>query len=141
MPWAERSIEIDAPPESVWEVITDFESYPEFLSDMRSVRVASRSERGATVRFELDLIKRVRYTLAFEADPPRRLAWSLVRGDFMRRNEGSWELQELEGGRTRATYRIALALGAIVPSSITTRLAAERLPETLEAFKRRIEGN
>ena len=142
MAWAERSIEIEASLDAVWKVITDFESYPEFLADMQAARVESRdgSER-VRASFELQILKRIRYTLDFNLEPPTRLDWTLVKGDFMKRNEGGWRLEAMEGGRTRATYRIALALGAIVPESITTRLAAEQLPSTLDAFKTRIEGS
>ncbi|MDF1563528.1 MAG: SRPBCC family protein [Deltaproteobacteria bacterium] len=140
MAWAERSIEIDAGLERVWQVITDFEAYPEFLADMQEARIDSREgETGVRASFELQILKRIRYTLDFSLAPPERMDWTLVKGDFMKRNEGGWRLQALGEGRTRATYRIALALGAIVPESITNRLAAEQLPSTLEAFKRRIE--
>ena len=82
----------------------------------------------------------LRFRDGFSLAGPERMDWTLVKGDFMKRNEGGWRLEALDGGRTRATYRIALALGAIVPESITNRLAAEQLPSTLEAFKSRIEG-
>ena len=140
MAWAERSIEIDADLETVWKVITDFEAYPEFLADMQASRIESRSETRVRASFELQILKRIRYTLDFELEPPTTLSWSLVKGDFMKRNEGGWRLEALGDGRTKATYRIALALGAIVPESITSRLAAEQLPSTLSAFKNRIEG-
>ncbi len=141
MPWAERTIDIEADLEAVWKVVTDFEAYPEFLADMQAASVESRDEDRARASFELKILKRIRYTLDFVLERPHRVDWTLVKGDFMKRNEGGWRLEALEGGRTRATYRIALALGAIVPESITTRLAAEQLPTTLDAFKKRIEGS
>ena len=41
---AERSIEINAPVEYVFKAIVDYESYPEFLKNMKRVRVLERKE-------------------------------------------------------------------------------------------------
>ena len=39
MPSATREIEINVPPDVLMSVITDFESYPEFIPEMVSARV------------------------------------------------------------------------------------------------------
>ena len=39
MPEASQTIEIDASPEEVFEVISDFPSYVNFLSEIRSTKV------------------------------------------------------------------------------------------------------
>jgi len=140
MAWVEQSVEIDASLETVWGVVTDYLRYPMFLEGMKSAKVVSEEGGKKCVEFELQLIKRIRYTLCFDSPETGRLSWTLVRGDFMRRNEGGWDLVSLGADRCKATYRIAIAFGAIVPESITRSLASKNLPATLAAFKARAEG-
>ncbi len=141
---AVRAIEVGVSPERFFQVVSDFERYPEFLQavGLRSIRVLSRSAAEAVVEHEVRLLgKAVRYTLRYQLDPPRSLAWSLVTGNLMSANDGSWSLEPLEGGRaTRATYRLALRVGMLVPATIVTSLAATQLPSMLDAFKLRAEA-
>jgi coenzyme Q-binding protein COQ10 len=139
MAGAAQHIVVDVPREDLFEVIRDYVNYPEFLSDMESVEVKKREGDVAEVEFTLNVIKRLRYTLRLVETAPEGLSWTLVEGMF-KRNEGGWTLEELPGGRTRATYRIELTVGVFVPGSIVNRLVGKTLPATLEAFKKRAES-
>ena len=85
-------IDVEAPPDRVWEVLTDFPSYPQWNPFMFSVE--GTAEAGAHLRIGMQ--RRGGMVLRFGArvvvaDPPRELAWSgeglrghwpgLVRGD------------------------------------------------------------
>ena len=135
----EKSIDVDVPIARMFEVVTDYERYPEFLPDVRRAELKRRDGNIAEVTFEIEVIKRIRYTLRMEETEPTALNWTLVKGDFMKLNNGRWTLEALGEQQTRATYAIELKLGAMVPSSITTKLAARNLPDTLERFKRQAE--
>ena len=80
MPSTHQSIEIDAAPEQVLAVITDFLRYPEFLNHVRSTRVVRQDATSWEVEFELNLIRPVRYTLRLERQGTEGLTWSLVSG-------------------------------------------------------------
>jgi coenzyme Q-binding protein COQ10 len=136
---AEQSIVIDVPRDAFMAVIADYERYPEFLRDMKETRVVQREEGIVDVAFTLHLVKRIEYTLRLIEDAPNGLSWTQVDGDF-KRNEGGWTLQDLDGERTRATYRIDVLVGVFVPGSIVNRLVGQTLPDTLHAFKVRAEG-
>jgi coenzyme Q-binding protein COQ10 len=136
---AEQSIVIDVPRDAFLAVITDYERYPEFLPDMKATRIVGRDGHAVDVVFTLHLVKRIEYTLRLVEDPPNGLSWTQVSGDFQR-NDGGWTLQDLDGTRTHATYRIDVAVGVLVPGSIVNRLVGQTLPDTLRAFKRRAEA-
>jgi len=140
MAGATRSIEINAPADAVYDVIVDYEKYPEFLSDMESARVLNRDGDRVRAEFTLNLIKRVQYTLDLVGDRPRSLRWTLNRAKLFRHNNGSWEIEELGPDRVRATYSIDIGFFVLVPRSISNRLVGSSLPATLEAFKRRAES-
>jgi ribosome-associated toxin RatA of RatAB toxin-antitoxin module len=139
-----KQVLIDAPVERLYEIIVDYERYPEFVPGIRACRV--RAQKGEKhVEYELDLgVKRIRYVLRHDEQRPRRVAWSLVSGDMMKVSNGSWELTD-EKGRTRAVYsvEIQIARPPLVPQALVDRVSDEltrvQLPRTLEAFKARAE--
>lgn len=140
-----QEIVIAAPPSKVFDVIAAYERYPEFVPSVKTCRVL-RQDVGVEVELELDLgVKRIRYTLRHIEDRPRRVSWSLVRGDWMKVSNGSWELSEEGSGRTRARYtvEVQIAKPPLVPQALIDRVTDEltrvQLPRTLEAFKARAE--
>jgi len=140
MAGATRSIEVNAPAEVLFDVIADYEKYPEFLSDMESVRVLRTDGDDAQVEFTLNLIKRISYVLDLVGDPPRGVRWTLARAKMFKHNTGSWEIEEIGDNRVRATYSIDIGFFMLVPRGISNRLVGKSLPATLEAFKRRAES-
>ncbi len=140
MTGATRSVEIHAPIDRVYDVIVDYEAYPEFLPTMSAVRVLDREGERAVAEFELDLIKRIRYTLDLQGVRPTRLDWTLKESRWLRGNTGSWVLADLGPRRVRATYTIDLDFQLLVPRGIMSRLAGTSLPQTLDAFRERAEA-
>jgi ribosome-associated toxin RatA of RatAB toxin-antitoxin module len=140
---ASRTIEINVAREKMFEVITDYNAYPEFLQGVgcRKVTIDKTEGNAKVVTQQVEIMgKKVTYTLKMVADRPHRVSWSLVKGEMMSKNNGSWSLEELGPDKTRATYTLELKLGLLIPSAITTALAATSLPAMLEAFKKRAEG-
>ena len=137
---AERSIVISAPPEKVFEVVADYEKYPEFLPEVKKVKVDFGTGNVKEVTYTVDIkAKVITYTLKHTARPPDELAWTMVRGEMMKGNDGAWILKPVPEG-TEATYKIDLKLGALVPSMVERMLAEQSLPGLLANFKKRIES-
>src|SRR5687768_12129292 len=109
MPSAQETVLIDAPMARVYSVITDYAKYPEFLPEMKEVQVLSRHDGVVVVRFELELLMRVSYTLRLIEDPPTSLRWSLEDAKMLAENDGGWKLVD-EAGKTRATYSLEIKL-------------------------------
>src|SRR5512140_1174442 len=95
-----KHVIIDTPVERFYEIVVDYERYPEFVPGIRRCRV--RGGKGEKqVEYELDLgIRRISYVLRHEELRPRRVTWSLVSGDMMKVSNGSWELSA-DDGRTK----------------------------------------
>ena len=134
-----QSIEIKATPKKCYKVITDFESYPEFLSNVAAVAVAKKKANSCEVTYTIKVIKDIHYTLKMKGTPDKKIQWSFVDGDYMKKNEGYWELEEIKKGVTQATYNIDVKFGLLVPSSVTKKLVGSSLPTMLKEFKKRIE--
>jgi carbon monoxide dehydrogenase subunit G len=106
------SVEIDAPIDHCWEVIADVERAPEWQGAMKSAEALERDADGrpALVETKIDaLVASVKVFLRFEYDEPTGMRWTRERGD-LRSLVGWWELEELEGDRTRATYSLEIGL-------------------------------
>ncbi len=140
MPGATRSIVINAPMERVFSVIADYAKYPEFLPEVKSIRTSKRQGTDVDVHYEVEVLKRIRYTLRLREEPPNRISWTFVEGELMRDNRGQWMLETVGEGKTRATYNIQMKLGPLVPKSIVNALVDSSLPKMLEAFKKRSES-
>ncbi len=132
-------IDIKADIDSVYAVISDFESYPDFLKDVKSVKVEKKTKKGALVTYEVSVVKTIKYTLETEFHPPKKLSWTLLKGDFMKSNEGYWELKETKKGLTHAKYVIDVGFGLLVPGSVAKTLVSSTLPAMMQAFKKHIE--
>jgi coenzyme Q-binding protein COQ10 len=139
-----KSVLIDVPLERFYEVVVDYERYPEFVPGIRRCRVRDGAGEKQ-VEYELDLgIRRIKYVLRHEEQRPRRVSWSLVSGDMLKVSNGSWDLKE-EGSKTRAIYsvEIQIARPPLLPQALVDRVSDEltrvQLPKTIDAFKARAE--
>ncbi len=138
---ASRSIEIQVSPEAFFRVVQDYARYPEFLPEVKSVRVGPRDGDAVEVTYWLDVrLQMIDFTLRHQPRGPGRIEWSLVRGgEFMRKNAGAWTLEETPAGLTRATYAIDIDFGPLVPANLEKALAERGLPNLLSNFKARAE--
>ncbi len=139
MPAIESSVLVDAPPDVLMGLICDFGSYPDFLPETVMARPLKQEGSTWEVRFGIQVIRRLEYTLRLTRSDDLHLSWTLVDGPF-RTNEGSWTLEPVDGGRrTRALYRIDLQVGMFVPGNIVRSLTERTLPDTLARFKAEAE--
>jgi len=110
------SAEIDAPIAKVWEVVADVESAPDWQGGMKAVTALERDGEGrpALIETEADAkVTTVKSRVRFVYDGPTRLSWTQEKGD-LKSLVGSWELEDLGDGRTRATYTIDADTGRVL---------------------------
>lgn len=98
MPYVETSIEIAAPRQKIYQLAKDMERYPEFMPDVKTVKVLSRNGNTTTTRWK---------TLVEEApiewtevdvfdDANTRIDYRLIEGD-LDKFEGAWTFEERDG--------------------------------------------
>lgn len=139
MAGATRSIVINAPREKVFDVIADVERYPDFLPEVKAIKVSNKRGAECDVHYTAEIVKTIKYTVHLKEERPSRVAWTFVDGEYMKDNRGSWELEDLGNGTTKAIYSLEVALGAFVPKTIVNALVDTSLPKLLENFKKRAE--
>ena len=110
------SAEIDAPLSEVWAVVEDVMSAPEWQGGLDSIEALERDaeQRATLVETENDIkVRRIKAHVRFNYQAPTRLSWKQEKGD-MKSVEGAWELEDLGGGRTRATYTLDADPGRVL---------------------------
>jgi uncharacterized membrane protein len=142
---ATQSMEIAASADRIREVLLDFESYPTWARDLKGVTVESvdPEERGREVTFRAAAMGRsTSYTLRYQyEDDPSRISWELVRGDIMRRLDGSYLLEPVDGtDRTRVTYHLAVDLVVPLPSFVKRRAESKIIHTALRELRAHVES-
>lgn len=140
MPGTSKSIVINAPPDKVFDVVSGYEKYPEFMNEVKEVRTSNRKGNTVDVQYRVDLFKSIKYSLRHTEERPSKVSWTFIEGEFMKDNKGSWTLEPAGEGQTKATYQIEMALGPLVPKSIVNAMVDTSLPKMLEAVKKRVES-
>jgi coenzyme Q-binding protein COQ10 len=140
MPGATRSIVIAAPAEKVFDVVAHYEKYPEFMGEVKEVKISNRKDHHVDVQFKVEMMKTIKYSLRMHEERPHKISWTFIEGEFMKDNKGSWHFEAAGEGQTKATYNIEMAFGPLVPKTIVNALAEQRLPAMLESVKKRVES-
>jgi ribosome-associated toxin RatA of RatAB toxin-antitoxin module len=138
-----QSIVIDADPAAIMAVIADFERYPVWAGSLKRAQVLAQGPDGRAERvaFSLDAgMIRDDYELAYTWTGDERVEWTLVSGQLMRAQDGSYTLRALAPGRTEVTYCLRVELS--IPMLGMLRRKAERvvLDTALRELKKRVES-
>jgi hypothetical protein len=134
--------EIDASPERVWEILTDFDSYAEWNPFIRAVSGEPKAGAKLEVRIEPPGGRAMTFKpTVLAAEPARELRWIgrlLVPGVFD--GEHSFRVEPIGDRRVRFVQAERFS-GALVPLFGKTLEQTERgFGEMNEALKRRAEA-
>ena len=108
--------EIEAPIDEVWKVVEDVMIAPEWQGGLKDMEELQRDSAGHVVLVESHSdakVRTIKSTVRFTYDGPTRLSWKQEKGE-LKSVVGSWELEDLGGGRTRATYKLEVDLGRML---------------------------
>lgn len=136
---AEREVEVEASPEVFFDLVWDFEHYPDFVSGVSAAKVLSRSGEKCHVEITAKLVGiPFRYLLAIEREDNKAVRWHRVAGAFARA-EGSWTLLAQEGRRARFRYENAVDPGMPAPGFIVQYVLESALPKLMTEFRAEAE--
>ena len=142
----DRSVEIEAPIERVFEIAADIAGAPEWQGSLKDVEVLERDgeRRPELVETESDAkVKTVRSVLRFSYDPPTGVRWVQEKGDT-KALTGWWSFEDLGGGRTRATYGLEAdpgrMLGMLLRGPVEDQVRNFLLGGAAEGLKQQAES-
>ena len=140
------STEIDASVEEVWAVLEDVVTAPDWQGGLVAITALERDSEGrpSLVESESDIrVRHIKTQVRFRYEPPTRLSWEQEKGD-LKSVEGSWTLEDLGGGRTRATYTLdgdpGRVLGMLIRGPVEAAARAMLVNARPGELKARVEG-
>jgi ribosome-associated toxin RatA of RatAB toxin-antitoxin module len=124
--------------EQFYKIITDYEKYPEFLSEVKSCKVLKTEGNKKLVEYKVSVIKSFTYNLWMTETVPTSVTWEFASGDIFKTSKGFWKLKD-EAGKCRATYDVEATFGVFVPGPIANALVSVNLPNMISAYHKRIK--
>ncbi len=141
------SVEINGSIEDVYALAKSIESFPEFMPDLKSVKILERSEDGnRTVSEWVGTVKEFKMTIKWTEEDiwdeeARTCTFSLVKGDYSKYS-GKWHFVDL-GGRTRFDSEIEVEYNVPMIGSLIKGLIAKKMKENVDnmlaAVKAKVE--
>ncbi len=148
--------EVDAPPAVVFEVVTDFDHYVDFMPYVKESKTAKRLSATELVVYSLlsppivddrDYYIDVKTTTGSAANQgvytsawTSRPSYGPVRDGVVRVkiNTGAWVMEPLDGGkRTRLTYHLSTNPGGSIPTWIANLSNTKAIPNLFQAVRKR----
>lgn len=138
----EASIDIEALPPAIMDVIADLPNYPEWSEGVQAVEVLTRNAEGlpATAHFTFDagLIKD-NYDLTYSWNGTHSVSWQLTNGHVIKSMDGTYTL-DIIGDHTKVSYELSVEL-TVPMLGVMKRMAEQTIIDTaLKGLKKRVEG-
>lgn len=137
------NIDIKASAEAIFEIATDYESYPQWQSNVKKAEIKQTDEEGRAteVFYEVDAkVKKVGYTLRYDySDAPMGFSWELLEGDI-KDLHGSYAFDEFDEV-TEVAYEMLVDPGFKVPAFLKRQAEKQIVAGALRDLKKRVEGS
>lgn len=142
----ELAVLIDAEWSSVWQLLTDCESTPQYVPDVIDCRLLDEVEDGRA-RIYAQTVKPIFFLPKFEHVfrlsyfPPERVAISSVTGGgFIEAMNGEWLVVPRPGGKIAVIEAMTVKPAAQIPKVLVRAALKRNLVRVLAAVKERAEG-
>ena len=124
--------------EEFFKLISDYEKYPEFLTEVKSVKILKTEGNVKEMEYGVSLIKTFKYKLRCEEHAPHAIKFNFISGDVFKTMMGSWSIKS-EGEKCSVEYAVEATFGMLVPDSIAKPLVSANLPMMMANIKNRIK--
>lgn len=125
-------------PEQFYSIVSDYEKYSEFLSEVKACKVIKTEGSRKLVEYTVNVIKDFKYRLWMTEEPHKRVSWVLESGDLFKVSNGYWLIED-EAGKTRATYFVEAKFNMFVPGPIAKALVNVNLPNMVSSYRKRVQ--
>jgi hypothetical protein len=138
------AIDVDAPPQAIWDVLTACQIAPEYVPNVQSCRKLEVLDNGRADLF-VQVIKPAFFIPSFEHvfrldyTPYTRIDVHRVSGPIAHM-DGSWWLLPEPDGHTLLVYDLALDPGFPIPRFFVRATLKRDLPRVLSAVRERAEA-
>lgn len=144
MPYVEVSLPVSASREAIYPILKDMEKYPEFMTDLVSVKVVERAGDTTVSQWVSNVDGRIiRWTERDTFDDANcHIAYSQIEGD-LKKFAGEWILTPLDGATTEIKLTVDFEFGIPMIAGLLNPIAKKKVKvnseKMLKAIKERLE--
>lgn len=134
---------VNAPVDTTWKVLTDYNRFKDFIPGVVSSRILETSgnqtvfEQVNSVRVFL-FTQKSRLVVAASKQYPRQIDFRLKEGDIKSLN-GVWKLEPISSNQVSITHEVTFDPGNSVPRSLVFKIYKNALADSLKAIKQETE--
>jgi ribosome-associated toxin RatA of RatAB toxin-antitoxin module len=137
-------VEINAPKDIVWGVLTDFQHYPRIFKRIESCAVTKRQGdlvfTETYLKHQLFVQEPLQHEINDLGHAPNQLTWRALDGNF-KSMDGVWELTATGADRCRAVYTLEVDPGSLVPPPLVSLLMHSMQHEITTQLKHAAESD
>ena len=126
-------------PKEFYSLVADFEKYPEFLNEVKKVKILKKAANSLEMEYTVSVLKTFSYKLKAELKEPSSVKFHYTEGDVFKSMKGSWDIQPEGKDKCKVTYDVEANFGLLVPGAIAKTLVSVNLPMMIDSFKKRIK--
>lgn len=127
----------------VYRVVTDFEHYVDWVSDLKKIDVLERDAEGRPLEVEFRAAafgRSTTYALHYDySRAPEVLTWYQTSGDLTESLNGQYRFERVPEG-TRLTYDLEVELLVPIPAFVRSRAASRIQTQALRELKSQAEN-
>jgi ribosome-associated toxin RatA of RatAB toxin-antitoxin module len=130
----DRSALVPYSPQQMFALVTDIESYPEFVPWVADAELVERTSDQVIGKLQMERAGiRETFTTRNTLRPPHEIVLTLVNGPF-RKLEGIWKFDDLRGRGTRVALSIEFEFANAMLSFMLSRTFEKSCGELVDAF-------
>jgi coenzyme Q-binding protein COQ10 len=130
---------IDASVADVWNIITDFNSFGEFMPNTIYYKPAGWKDGKLFVDCRVKVaLMTMDYQLSYIIDEEKHTTyWFYVKGPI-RDSQGYFRVEPYDKGRSLVTYTTTIEVGKAVPAFMEKALSKSTFPKIFESLRKRV---
>lgn len=130
----DRSALVPYSPQQMFALVTDIESYPQFVPWVAAAELVQRTDREVIGKLQMEKAGiRETFTTRNTLKSPSEIVLTLVDGPF-RKLEGLWKFDDLQGRGTRVGLTIEFEFANLMLSLLLSRTFEKSCAELVDAF-------
>lgn len=134
-------INVEAPREQVFTVLTDFPSYKTWLPGCEVSNVTAANGANTDTEIVVNSMKRMTLGLRFEAVPSQILNFRMISGKDIKAYSGSYRLMDsADGLGTVVVAELEIDAGPMAPKFLVDRMVKKALDDTGNALKKYVKS-
>jgi ribosome-associated toxin RatA of RatAB toxin-antitoxin module len=127
-------------PKEFFDIASDYEKYPEFLSEVKACKVLKTEGDTQLVEYKVSVVKTMSYQLKTKQISPSLVSWEFTTGDAFKTMSGSWKIEEAPGGKCKCAYDVEATFKMFVTGPVAKTLLTVNLPAMMSAYHKRIKA-